>query len=84
MLGYMELNVDTTKNHLALTSYFANPSFKNAVLLEILLSSRKSDNVSIVTTTSAMMFEPAIFIRHESGPHRLVIVMLVHISIISI
>ena len=32
MLGYTELNIDTTKNHLALTSYFANPSFKNAVL----------------------------------------------------
>ena len=83
MLGYTEQNVDSTKNHLALTSYFANPSFKNTVLLEIPLSSRKSDNVSIVMTACATMFEPAIFVRHESGPYRLVTVMLVHISIIS-
>ena len=83
MLGYTELNVDTTKNHLALTSYFYNPSFKNAVLLEIPLSSRKSDNVSIVMSTCATMFEPAILIRHENGTHRLVTVMIVHISIIS-
>ena len=82
MLGYTELNVDTTKNHPALTSCFANTSFKNAVLLEIRLDSRKSDNVSIVTSTSTMMFEPAIFVRHESGTHCLVNVMLVHVSII--
>ena len=83
MLGYTELNVNTTKYHLVLTSYFANPSFKNTVLLEILLSSRKSKNVSIVTTVFATMFEPAIFVHRESGPHRLVTVMLVHISIVS-
>ena len=35
MLQHTELNVDTTKKHPTLTSYFANPSFKNAVLLEI-------------------------------------------------
>ena len=50
MLGYTELNVDTTKNHPALTSYFTNTTFKNAVLLEIPLSSWKSDNVSIITS----------------------------------
>ena len=83
MLGYPELNVDATKNHPALMSYFANPSFKNAVLLEIPLSSRKNDNVSIVTTTCATMFELAIFVRRESGPHRLVTVMLGRVSIIS-
>ena len=81
ILGYTELNVDTTKNHPALTSYFAYPSFKNVVLLEIPLSSRKSDNVSIVTAACAMMFAPAIFVRRESGTHRLVTVMLEHISI---
>ena len=83
MLGFTELNVNTTKNHPALTAYFANPSFKNVVLLEIPLSSMKSDSVSIVKTVCAMMFEPAIFVRLESGPHGLVTVMLVHISIIS-
>ena len=46
MLGYNELNVDTTKNHPELPSYFANPSFKKAILLEIPLSSRKSDIIS--------------------------------------
>ena len=35
MLRNIELNVDTTNNHPALTSYFANPSFKKIVLLEI-------------------------------------------------
>ena len=30
MLGNIELNVDTTNNHLALTSYFVNPSLKNS------------------------------------------------------
>ena len=60
MLGYTELNLDTTKKSM---SYFANPSFKNAVLLEIpFLSSRKSDNVSIVTTVCATMLKPAIFV----------------------
>ena len=83
MLGYTELNVDTSTNHMALTSYFANLSFKNVVLLEIPLNSWKCDNVSIVTTACATMFEPTIFIRCESGPHHLVTVMLVHISIIS-
>ena len=83
MLGYTELNIDTTKNHLVLTSNFANPSFKNAVLLEIPLSSQKSDNVSIVMTACATMFKLAIFVHRESGPNRLVTVMLVHISIIS-
>ena len=34
MLGNIELNIDITNNHPALTSYFANPSFKK-VLLEI-------------------------------------------------
>ena len=29
MLGNVELNVDNTDNHPALTSYFANSSFKN-------------------------------------------------------
>ena len=82
MLGYTDLNVDTTKNHPALTPCFANPSFKNAVLLEIPLSSQKSDNVSVVTSAFATMFEPAIFVRRESGTHRLVTVVLVHISII--
>ena len=43
MLGYTELNINTTKNRPALTSYFANPSFKNAVLLEMPLSSLKSE-----------------------------------------
>ena len=33
MLGNFELNVDTTNNQLALTSYFANPSFNKTVLL---------------------------------------------------
>ena len=33
MLGNVELNVDTTNNHPAVTSYFANPSFKKIVLL---------------------------------------------------
>ena len=32
MLGNVELNVDTTNNHPALTSYFANPSIKKTVL----------------------------------------------------
>ena len=62
-------------------SYFANPSFKNAVLLEIPLVSQKSDNVSIVTSACATMFEPAIFVRSESRTHCLVTAMLVHISI---
>ena len=35
MLEYTELNVDITKNYPALMSYFANPSFKDAVVLEI-------------------------------------------------
>ena len=35
MLGNIELNVDTTDNHMALASYFANLSFKKTVLLEI-------------------------------------------------
>ena len=83
MLGYTELNVNTTKNHPALMLYFANPTFKNAVLLEIPFSSQKSDNVSIVTSACATMFKPAIFARRESGIHCLVTVMLVHISIIS-
>ena len=60
MLGNIELNVDTTNNHLALTSYFA-------------------DDVSIVTTASAIMFKPA---RRESGTYHLVTVIPVHISII--
>ena len=34
MLGNIELNGDTI-NHVALMLYFANPSFKNPVLLEI-------------------------------------------------
>ena len=84
MLGYTELNVGTTKNHPALTSYFANPSFKHAVLLEIPLSSLKCGNVSIVTTARATMFESAIFVRRESGTQCLVTVILVHISIISV
>ena len=28
MLGDIELNMDTTNNHLVLTPYFVNPSFK--------------------------------------------------------
>ena len=80
MLGNIELNVDTTNYHAALTSYFANPSFKKTVLLEIL---RNADDVSIVMTTSATMFEPAIFVRHENGTYHLVTVIPVHISIIS-
>ena len=83
MLGYTKQNVDTTHNHPALTSYFANPSFKNAVLLEIPLGFRKSYNVSIITSACATMFEPAIFVHCENGTHRLVTAMLVHISIIS-
>ena len=79
MLGYTELNIDTTKNHPVLTSCFAYPSFKNEVLLEIPLSSRKSDNVPIVTSAYATMFEPALFVCHESGT-RLITVMPVHIS----
>ena len=65
-------------------SYFANPSFENAVLLEIRLSCRNNDNVSldIVTTACATKFEPAVFVRRENAPQRLVTVMLVHISII--
>ena len=39
MLGNIELNVDTTNNHPALTSYFPNTSFKKTVLLEIPLIS---------------------------------------------
>ena len=35
MLGNIELNVDTTNNRPALTLYFANPSVKKPVLLEI-------------------------------------------------
>ena len=65
-----KLDIDTTNNHPALTSYFANPSFKNAILLEILLSSRKNDNVSIVTSAFATMFEPTIFVRRGSGTHQ--------------
>ena len=80
MLGYTELNVNTTKNH---RSHFANPSFKNAVLLEIPLGYRKTDNVSIVTTACASMFKPAIFVHRGSRTYRLVTVMLVHISITS-
>ena len=82
MLEYTELNVDTTKNHMALTLYLAMSSFWK-VLLEIPLSSRKSDNVSILMFTCTTMFKPAILIRHESGTHNLVTVMLVRISIIS-
>ena len=82
MLVYTEVNIDTTTNHLVLTSYIANPYFKNRVLLEILLSSWKSDNVSIVTSACATVFEPAIFVHRESGT-RLITEMLVHISIIS-
>ena len=67
MLGYTELNVNTTKNYPALTSYFTDPSFKTAILLEIPL--RKSDNVSIVMTACATMFKPAIFIRREKLQH---------------
>ena len=70
------------KNHPTLTLYLASPSSKNPVLLEIPLISQKSDTVSIVTTACATMFEQDIFVRRESGPHRLVTVMLVHISII--
>ena len=80
MLGNIELNVDTTNYHAALMSYFANPSFKQTVLLEIL---RNADDVSIVMTASATMFEPAIFVRRENGTYRLVTVTPVHISIIS-
>ena len=71
------------KNDPAPMSYFTNLSFKNTVVLEIPLSSQKCDNVSIVTTVCTTMFEPAIFIHRKSGPHCLVTVMLVHISIIS-
>ena len=39
------------------------------------MSSRKCNNVSIVTTACATMFEPAIFVHRESEPHRLVTVM---------
>ena len=52
-------------------------------VLEIPLSSRKSDNVSVVTSACATMFETAMFIHCESRTHRLISVMLVHISIIS-
>ena len=44
---------------------------------------RNADDVSIVTTASAPIFEPALFIRHEHGTYRLVAVIPVHISIIS-
>ena len=79
MLGNIELNVDTTNYHATLTSYFANPSLKKTVLLEIL----RNADVSIVMTASAMMFEPATFVRHENGTYCLVTVIPVHISIIS-
>ena len=71
---------NATKNHPALKSHFANSSVKNVFLLEIPLSSRKSDNVSIVASAR---FEPGIFVCRESGTHRLVTAMLVHISVIS-
>ena len=74
ILGYTELNVDTTKNHPAIT-YFANPSIKNAVLLEIPLSSQQSNTVSIVTSACAMIFKPAIFVCRERRTHHLVTVM---------
>ena len=41
MLGNIEQNVNTTNNHPTLMSYFANPSFKKTVLLEIPLASWK-------------------------------------------
>ena len=63
MLGNIELNDDTTNYHAALTSYFTNPSFKKTVLLEIL---RNADDISIVMTASATMFEPAISVRSEN------------------
>ena len=47
MLGNIEMKVDTTNNHAALTLYFANPSFKNQSLWK---SPDNADNVSIVTT----------------------------------
>ena len=82
MLRYTEQSFDTT-NHPELMSYFAIPSFKNSIILEIPLSFRKSDNVSLVTALSATVFELVIFVRRESGTHNLVTVMLVHISSIS-
>ena len=79
MLGYTELNVGITKNHLALMSYFANPSLENAVLLEIPLRSRKSINVSIVTSACSTMLKPVIFIHRESGTYGMVTVMLIRV-----
>ena len=86
MLGNIELNVDTTNNHPAHTSYFTNPSkkqsfWKSPISYEV----RNADDVSIdiVTTTSATMFKPAIFVCHKSGTYRLVTAILVHINIIS-
>ena len=77
MLGNIEMNDDTTNYHAALTSYFTNPSFKKTVLFEI-LSLRNADDISIVMTASATMFEPAIFVRSENATYRLVIVIPVH------
>ena len=54
MLRNIELNVNTTNNHLALTSYFANPSFKKGdmsvleIVHYVLVTIRKTP-VKIVT-----------------------------------
>ena len=79
MLGNVELNVGTTNNHLAVTSYFANPSFKKTVLLEFPYFLETLP----MFPKYATMFEPAIFVRRESRTYRLVTVIPVHISIIS-
>ena len=85
MLGNIELNVDTTNNYPALTSYFANS--KNSPLKNIPFGNlrffRNTDDVSIVTTACATIFKPAMFVCHESETYCLVTVVPVHISIIS-
>ena len=50
MSGNIELNVDTTNNHPALTSYFANPFFKKNSPFRNPRLLGNADDVSIVTT----------------------------------
>ena len=59
MLGYTKLNVDTTKNHPALTSYFTNPSIKNAVLLIVSMAELLPFDRSINLASSEVMLSSA-------------------------
>ena len=77
MLGNIELNVDTTNNHPTQCRILPIHPLKKPVLFEI------GDDVSIVTTVCALIFEPALFVCREHGTYHLVTVIPVHISIIS-